>query len=110
MATKAFKKGNYLAEWRKYAGMSQEELGAALGHSDVTISRWETGARRMDTDDLAKVASVISRKIQFPVDSGDILKHPDSQPLDAMMRGAPDSLKQQALAIIRAIKESGGNR
>lgn len=36
--------------------LSQEELAGELGVSSVTISRWETGARQIDTDLLPDIS------------------------------------------------------
>lgn len=45
-----------LKTYREANGLTQEALGKELGVTDVTISRWETGARRIDDDLLPKVA------------------------------------------------------
>jgi transcriptional regulator with XRE-family HTH domain len=45
-----------LKVWREANGLTQEALGRELGVTDVTISRWETGVRRIDDDLLAKVS------------------------------------------------------
>jgi DNA-binding XRE family transcriptional regulator len=37
--------GQELKDWRRKWGLSQEELGKALGVFRVSISRWETGTR-----------------------------------------------------------------
>jgi transcriptional regulator with XRE-family HTH domain len=37
--------GQELQEWRRKWGLSQEDLGRALGVIRVSVSRWETGAR-----------------------------------------------------------------
>lgn len=46
-----------LKEFRDSRGLTQAALGKELGGiSDVTISRWETGERRIDDDLLPRVA------------------------------------------------------
>lgn len=37
--------GQELQEWRRKWGLSQEDLGRALGVFRESVSRWETGAR-----------------------------------------------------------------
>ena len=38
--------------------MSQEALGAKLGVTGVTVSRWENGIRQIDKNKLAEVAKL----------------------------------------------------
>lgn len=51
-----------LKAYRTDRGKSQDELAAFLGVSSVTVSRWETGARKIDKDRLAE----ISKKTGIP--------------------------------------------
>lgn len=45
-----------LTDFRKDHRLTQAALGRALGGiSDVTVSRWETGERRIDEDLLPRV-------------------------------------------------------
>jgi len=39
--------GNELKLWRKKWGITQVELARELGTHQVTIARWETGARKI---------------------------------------------------------------
>ena len=39
--------GNELKAWRKKYGYSQKELAEALQVTNVTVSRWETGERKI---------------------------------------------------------------
>lgn len=100
----------YLAEWRLRAGWRQTDLAREMKLTDVTISRWETGARRMDTEDLTAAASTLSRKLQFPLEPQDLFRHPDTISLDSMLRGASDAKKRQAAALIRAISGDGDEK
>ena len=43
-----------LKKYRTDRGLTQEALGGELGVTGVTVSRWETGARKID-DDLVQL-------------------------------------------------------
>jgi transcriptional regulator with XRE-family HTH domain len=91
----------YIAEWRENRGLSQEELGARLGPegvSDVTVSRWETGKRRPDLNALAAIAEALD------IDINDLRRHPDQPSADALLRGQPQEVKDQAIKLIQAIR------
>lgn len=105
MATKKFKRV-YLTEWRQHAGFTQKTLAKELDLTDVTVSRWESGTRRMNVDDLVAVSGVIGRKIGYPVEPQDLFRHPKTLSLDSMMRNTPDALRKQAEALIAALRGS----
>jgi transcriptional regulator with XRE-family HTH domain len=91
----------YIAEWRENRGLSQEELGARIGPggvSDVTVSRWETGKRQPDLNAQAAIAEALD------IDPRDLHRHPDQPSADALLRDQPQAIKDQAIAIIRAIR------
>lgn len=44
-----------LKTYRMQRGLSQEGLGQELGVSGVAVSRWETGARKIDSDLLPSI-------------------------------------------------------
>ena len=45
----------YVAEWREHRGLTQQQMADRLGTSDVTVSRWETGARKIDDERLPRI-------------------------------------------------------
>lgn len=47
-----------IAAHRAAAGKTQQELGEQIGVSSVTVSRWETGARKVDLPLLSVVSEV----------------------------------------------------
>lgn len=51
-----------LKEAREKAGMSMQELGAAIGVSSATICRYEHGQRELRPSMAAKIASVLKIK------------------------------------------------
>lgn len=59
--------GNYgaiIREYRKKAGMEQEELGSRLGYTKNAVHNWETGKSRPDLD----VIPVLCRILGIPLD------------------------------------------
>ena len=48
-----------LKEWRELRYMSQEELGEAIGKTNMTISLWETGKSEPKYSDLVKMSQVL---------------------------------------------------
>jgi transcriptional regulator with XRE-family HTH domain len=57
-----------LREARKAAGMSQEDVAAALGVPQKYISRVETGERRIDPLELQELAGLYGKPLQFFLD------------------------------------------
>jgi transcriptional regulator with XRE-family HTH domain len=54
----------YLRAWRVAKGWKLEGLAAAIGSKKNTISGWENGRRRINLDDLKKLADVYKVKPQ----------------------------------------------
>lgn len=52
-----------LTKYRKTLGLSQEGLAEALGVSRPTVTRWETGARKIDS----KLVPGVSERTGIPV-------------------------------------------
>lgn len=48
----------HLRAWRNSLGMTQEHVAARIGSRNNTLSGWETGERKVDLDDLKKLAEV----------------------------------------------------
>jgi transcriptional regulator with XRE-family HTH domain len=51
--------GNRIKELRESRGITQNELGRLIGHTDVYISQIETGKRRIGLDLLEKIARTL---------------------------------------------------
>jgi transcriptional regulator with XRE-family HTH domain len=47
-----------LRAWRKFRGLTLEQVQNRIGSKVSTISGWETGGRTVDLDDLKKLAEV----------------------------------------------------
>lgn len=90
----------YLAEWRESRGLTQEQLGGRLGVTGVSVSRWETGRALLSTNVLAAIAEALD------IEPPDIYRHPDQPSADALLRGQPQEVRDQAIAIITAIRKA----
>lgn len=53
-----------LLDLRKEKGLTQEEVGAKLGASPQSVSKWENGLTYPDIDLLPEIADVILRAIR----------------------------------------------
>lgn len=90
----------YLAEWRESRALSQKRLGDRLGVSDMTVSRWETGRALLSTDVLAAISEALD------IEPMDLYRHPDQPSADALLRGQPAEIRDQAISIIKAIRKA----
>jgi transcriptional regulator with XRE-family HTH domain len=89
----------FIAERRKRANLTQAHLGARLGVSDVTISRWETGERRPDLNAQAAIAEALGCHLM------DLHRHPDTPSADELLRDQSPEIVQQVISIIKAIRK-----
>ncbi len=70
-----------LIEYRAQKGLTQAKLGEELGVTDVTVSRWETGQRKVDDDLLP----IVSEKTGIP----QLKLRPDLERMVKQAEGAP---------------------
>lgn len=66
----------------------------------MTVSRWERGTHHLSTNVLAAVAEALD------IEPVDLYRHPDQPSADALLRGQPIEIRDQALSIIRAIRKA----
>lgn len=57
-----------IRRYRKRLGLTQEEFAVALGMSQASISRFETGERKPDVDDLIAIAKFFGCKVDDLID------------------------------------------
>ncbi|MBQ6359217.1 MAG: helix-turn-helix transcriptional regulator [Clostridia bacterium] len=63
----------YIAERRRAAGMTQEDLSARLGVDRSAVALWETGARTPGTERLPALAEALGCGI------GDLFRPPEAR-------------------------------
>lgn len=90
----------FIAEWREAKNLTQEALGGRLGVTGVTVSRWETGERRPDIDALAATAEALGLS-HWTV----LTRHPDQPSADDLLRDQPVEIQEQAIRVIRAMRQ-----
>lgn len=88
----------FLAEWRQDRGLTQKQLGERVGVTDMTVSRWETGQALLNTNVMAALAEALS------IEPVDLYRRPETPSADALLRGQPEDVVEQALKIIQAIR------
>src|SRR5882757_5011597 len=88
----------FLLEWREKRGLTQKALGDILGVADLTVSRWERSTSLLNTNVMAALAEALD------IEPQDLYRHPDQPSADALLRGQPPEVYDQAMAIIRTIR------
>ena len=70
-----------LKDYRLDRGLTQDALAKELGVDPITVSRWETGARKIDDGLLPRVSEVTGiPKTELRPDLARLLEQPDSTP------------------------------
>lgn len=98
--------GDRIKEARTAAGLTQVQLAKAVGISQAQITRLETGLDK-ETSHLVKIA-LATRHSAYWLDSGRGRKKLTE--LEAVILNLPEGHQRQALAVIEALKASGGER
>lgn len=90
----------YLAEWRKYRGLTQEELADRIGISRVHVSRIEKGHSPWDQTFLGAVSEALGCG---PVDL--LTRDPAGEPgIWDVWNSMNPTEQAQALMVLQAIK------
>lgn len=90
----------FLADWREARGLSQERLGDRLGVSKMTVSRWERNVASINVNVMSALAEALD------IEPNDLFRHPDTPSADALLRNQPDSIRDQAIAVIGALRKA----
>lgn len=87
----------FIAEWREHRKLTQQQLAQRLGTTHTTISRWEQRKRQPDLNAQAAIAEALG------IEPFDLRRHPDQPSADALLRGQPTEVQEQAIRLIRAL-------
>jgi len=104
--------GDRLRQAREYVGLSQEEVATALGLSRPSITNIELGARKVEANELGKLAKLYRRTLEYlltgiePAPSG-----PEQMAfLARAVNGLSDKDLEEVARFAEFLKQSGRNR
>lgn len=88
---------NYLAERRKQVGLTQKEVAQAVGVSEATVSRWESGEiANMRRDKIAAIAKVLNCSPNFIMTGNE----EDASGIDNGLESIPQTVKRPLVGSI----------
>ncbi|MFT9360716.1 helix-turn-helix domain-containing protein [Acetobacter okinawensis] len=91
----------HLRAWRKHRGLTLEQTANMIGSKPNTISGWETGGRKVDLDDLKKLADA------YGVDPAALLFAPPGGPKFEAMKEASNLIEDMSPEHAKAWLELG---
>lgn len=89
--------GGRIRRAREDKKLSQSVLGAVLGYKTSTISAFETGARRLRVEDLAKLCVALDKEPEFFLRTQEI-REAHRRPIGLTLRAEVAGLPHQALS------------
>ncbi|MCL5959469.1 MAG: helix-turn-helix transcriptional regulator [Chloroflexi bacterium] len=94
--------GRRIAEARRKAGLTQEDLGTAVGLDRTAVTRIEQGRRGLDTLQMTAIADVLGREPAF------FFEPAEEQPPEVLLR-APEAqredIRQQLEWLIALVRD-----
>ena len=98
--------GERIREARERAGISQEDLAAAVGRDQRAISEYENGKRKLSVTDLPMFAKTLRVPLLYFYEGEIVLQDLDQAILDHFRRLPSPEAKQAAVEIIRIFSDT----
>lgn len=100
-----------LKEARKQAGMTQQEVAAAVGVNQNTYSYWENGKTKIDNISLTKLAKIFNVTVDYLLDNPhqnkkipkDLKKILEEEEVTLNGRMVTNEEKEQMLRVLEAL-------
>lgn len=105
---------------RTLVGLSQMELGGAIGLTFQQVQKYERGTNRISASMLHRIAEALDVPVSFffddmaegvrlsPSTAGDLLTQPDSAELLRHFHRIPKFLRKQVLDLVKAMGREDG--
>jgi len=105
---------------RTLVGLSQMELGGAIGLTFQQVQKYERGTNRISASMLYRIADALDVPVSFffddmaegvklsPSTAGDLLTQPDSAELLRHFHRIPKFLRKQVLDLVKAMGREDG--
>jgi transcriptional regulator with XRE-family HTH domain len=100
--------GERLRRSREYLGLSQGEVGEALGVSRPAITQMEAGRRKVSTLELRKLARLYGQSYEYFLgEVPEVIEDETSQALFRTARDLTDEDRQQVLRFAQFLRNAG---
>ena len=104
---------NRIKDLRVSIGLSQRDLGLSLNCTDVTISRYETGQRDIDSRTICKLCEIFGCSADYLLGRSALptpeLSEEEAQLLQAYRRGDDRARDMVRLALAPFAQEAGSS-
>lgn len=94
---------HYIRDWRKYRGLTQEQLAGRLGVVTSSVSQLETGKQGYSQPMLEAIADALGCA---PADLLNVNPFKEGEVVD-LMRLIDDKNRDQAIRVLRALTGTG---
>lgn len=92
---------HFIREWRRFRGLTMEELATQISASAAAISRIERGEQRYNQDILERIARALRCRV---VDL--VSRNPDDESLHDLLDDLPTEVRASFRGMVAAIKSS----
>lgn len=102
--------GERIRQFRAALGLTQAQLAEQLEMDDMTISRFETGARAPSIDQLERLSSALHVSISHFLDENDDAFMVHAREIEGMLRCLTNEQQDFVIDFVRVYVASHGNR
>ena len=104
----------YVAEWREYLGLTQEQVAQRIGCGTGTVSKKESRPHKIDMEWAAKFAQAFDlhppERVFRPPPPKDPRKWDGRQQLNDVVDLVPEDRAEEAAAVLKVFAMSGRKR
>lgn len=91
----------YLRQWRKKKGKTQQQVADLLDTDKAQVSSWETGRRGMTVEVQTAVAYALG------IEPQDLFRDPEQPSVDELLRNATPEQRRMAFSVVETMLKTG---